>query len=252
MSTWSVSDWHIRFRLQAAWTAELRRYLLGRVGLPAQPAILEVGCGTGAVLSDLPRLVPGCRLHGLDLAPAYLAQARQDVPSARLVQGDAHALPYPTGVFDLVCCHFLLLWLSDPLQSLVEMRRITRSGGWVMALAEPDYGGRIDFPPSLEHLGQAQTRALQQQGADPLAGRQLAAWFTAAGLQDIEVGLLAGQWRLPLDLQTWQAEWAMLRADLGDQFPPAELDRLQAVDRSAYTTGSRLLFVPTFYALGQA
>ena len=41
----------------------------------------------------------------------------------------------------------------NPLQALDEMKRVTRPGGHVLILAEPDYTHRIDFPDELEYLG---------------------------------------------------------------------------------------------------
>ena len=75
------------------------------------------------------------------------------------------------------------------------MKRVTRPGGTVAALAEPDYGGRIDFPDSLGELGQWQAFALGSQGANPNVGRRLMAEFIAADLDSVESGLMGGQWK---------------------------------------------------------
>jgi len=74
------------------------------------------------------------------------------------------------------------------------MRRVVKPGGWVVALAEPDYGGRIDYPDQLSALGWKQASALSAQGADTNAGRKLAGWLAETGLKGIQTGLLGGQW----------------------------------------------------------
>jgi ubiquinone/menaquinone biosynthesis C-methylase UbiE len=266
-------DWHARFTQQARWTQELRRYLFERVGLSPGQRLLEVGCGTGAVLSTL--LTAGCRLHGLDINRDFLHQAGQNfiapaqrqgdnIPSfetlnpnflipnpAFLTQADAHHLPYRAGSFDIACCHFLLLWVVNPTEVIREMYRVTRPGGWVLALAEPDYGGRIDYPESLIQLGTLQEAALRRQGAEPRLGRQLGALFHAAGLAEVETGLLGGQWRQPPSPDDLAQEWAVLQSDLRNEITQAELMRLQQIDNEAWQHGERVLFVPTFYALGQ-
>jgi len=56
-------EWHKRFVQQAGWTGELRRYLFKRTGLQFARRVLEVGCGTGAILAGLET---GAAVHGLD------------------------------------------------------------------------------------------------------------------------------------------------------------------------------------------
>lgn len=242
--------WHNRFVLQARWSEQARRYLYTRLEIRRARRVLEVGCGTGAITSGLPRFTRS-RVHGLDIRPDFLQFARSEA-SLHYTCGDALALPYPAGVFDFTLCHFLLLWLTDPAQGLAEMRRVTRRGGYVLALAEPDYGGRIDYPDELAGLGRLQTAALGRQGADPYLGRKAAALFRAAGLQFIQVGLLGGQWSAPLPHEAWESEWAMIEADLGNTVAGAELQSLRRLDAAAWQNGERILYVPTFYAWGQA
>jgi len=244
-------DWHARYTQQARWTAPLRRYYLERAGLRPGERILEVGCGTGAVLAQLEHEAhPLPDLHGLDIDPTALLQARYNAQGARLTRGDAHRLPYAAGSFSLVVCHYLLLWLARPLAVLGEMRRVTRPGGWVLALAEPDYGGRIDYPDILAPLGEWQRQALHRQGADADLGRKLAALFHTAGLQQVEAGVLGSQWQGTPSAEEHAQEWAVLAADLQGQVPPAELALLQQIERRAWEQGQRVLFVPTFYAAG--
>jgi 16S rRNA A1518/A1519 N6-dimethyltransferase RsmA/KsgA/DIM1 with predicted DNA glycosylase/AP lyase activity len=47
-----VADWHKHFTQQAGWTTRVRQYLLNRSNLPGDSKVLEVGCGSGALLSD--------------------------------------------------------------------------------------------------------------------------------------------------------------------------------------------------------
>ena len=147
--------------------------------------MLEVGCGTGAILSEFPESIP---VHGLDVDAVALAQCQSHAPAAVLVQGDALQLPYYNQTFDMVYCHFLLLWVNDPLQAMLEMKRVSRIGGHIMAFAEPDYSTRLDEPPELIPLGQRQVEALQRQGADPALGARLAELFFLAGIDLLETG----------------------------------------------------------------
>jgi SAM-dependent methyltransferase len=236
---------------QASWTRPLRDYLFEQVGLARTERLLEVGCGTGAVLSELPARTQAM-VHGLDLAPMHLAQAAIHAPTAHLICGDAHALPYPNGTFQVTYCHFLLLWVRDPVRALGEMKRVTCRDGGVLALAEPDYGQRIDRPEELAILGRWQTESLRQQGADPNLGRQLGELFSQAGIQIIECGSLPEGSPIRLTPEERELEWAVLEADLAEKVPWDELEKLKPLERKAWERGARRLYVPTYFAWGRA
>jgi SAM-dependent methyltransferase len=245
----TTQQWHDWFSHQAGWTRATRHSLYGEASLHRAAALLEVGSGTGVIASELSHLTPAA-VVGLDIDSSYLAFARKSCPEVRHVQADAHALPFSAGSFDLVISHYLLLWLADPGRALAEMARVVRPGGFVLACAEPDYGGRIDHPPELVRLGHLQTEALRRQGADPLIGRRLGELFTAAGLV-ATVGVLRGRWTLSEEPGVgFEEEWKMLGHDLASSVPPGELRRLRTLDGQALAQGRRVLFVPTFYAIG--
>ena len=241
-------DWHKRFVQQAAWTKDLRTYLFKRAGLETARRVLEVGCGTGAILSDLD--TPAA-IHGLDLQPARLVQACRNAPRACLACGDALSLPYASGVFDITFCHFLLLWVPDPLQALREMKRLTRPGGSILALAEPDYNHRVDKPDELAALGRWQVEALQRQGADPGLGGRLADLFRQAGIPLVETGSLRADRQHPPAPGEREMEWAVLEDDLAGMVPTEEVQRLKLLDERAWARRERVLYVPTYFAWGQ-
>ena len=245
----SCDEWHAWFSVQAGWTRQTRQWLYRETGLAQARTVLEVGCGTGVIAEELARFSPA-RVVGLDLDTAMLAFARRQGDGVAYVQGDAHALPFPDGSFDAVVCHYLLLWLADPAQGVREMARVTCPSGCVLACAEPDYGGRVDHPPELASLGRLQAEALRRQGAEPEMGRRMGELFAAAGLRTT-VGTMAGRWDLGAPDAGFEAEWAMRERDLAGLVLPEELRRLRSVDRRALEEGRRVLFVPTFYALGR-
>jgi SAM-dependent methyltransferase len=225
-------------------------WLYRQAGLAQARAVLEVGCGTGILARELGRL-GAARVVGLDVDTDMLAFARQQGGDVSYVQGDAHALPFPGGAFDAVVCHYLLLWLADPARGVQEMARVVRPAGALLACAEPDYGGRVDHPPEMVALGRLQAEALRGQGADPDLGRRLGELLVAAGLR-ATVGVMAGRWPAPASPdEGFEAEWTTRERDLGGLLPAGELRRLRAADRQALEDGRRVLFVPTFYALGR-
>ena len=244
------TDWHRRFSQQASWTRDLRNYLFERAGLQNARRVLDVGCGTGVLEIELTNRT-SARIYGLDIDSVRLIQAVHHTPAVCFILANAFHLPFPDAWFDITFCHFLLLWVAQPMQVVAEMKRVTRPGGFVLALAEPDYGGRIDYPTDLEIIGQMQVVALRRQGADPLTGRKLAGIFHQVGLQDPETGLMGGQWKAAPPKDDFALEWSVIQSDLAESTSPENLERLRAIDAFAWQQGERVLFVPTFYALGQ-
>lgn len=243
-----LNAWHQRFTQQANWTKELRHYLLGLVNLAPTSRVLDVGCGTGALFDQYG--IP-LHLYGLDLDHGRLKFASRVANPAHLTRGNVYSLPYPDNTFDLSLGHYLYLWLEQQSAALDEMLRVTRPGGWVMAMAEPDYSGRIDYPETLIGLGELQTTSINQQGADIACGRKLKALFHSAGLSNIESGVLQGQWQHTPTRHEWELEWMMLESDLDKSIPADEFDALKDTDWQAWQNGERIMFIPTFYAIGQ-
>ncbi len=240
-------DWHARFLQQAGWTRDLRVYLFARAGMANAQKILEVGCGTGALLTDL---ATPASLHGLDLDPARLAEAQVHAPAARLACGDACHLPYPGASFDITFCHYFLLWVRDPLEALLEMKRVTRPGGAVLALAEPDHESRVDKPACLAPLGRWQAESLRRQGANPGLGARLADLFARAGIRLIETGPITEDGKLPPLPDERELEWVVMEADLTGIIPREEIYRMKVLEEHAWQEGRRVLHVPTYFAHG--
>lgn len=207
--------------------------------------MLEVGCGTGAILTDLQT---DAAIFALDIDTSRLAFSSKYVDSqALLLGGDGHLLPFSSGAFDIVFCHFLLLWVAKPDKVVSEMMRVTRTGGAVIAFAEPDYGGRIDYPDELAALGALQIESLRSQGADPNIGRKLPSIFKESGLKNVTSGVLQGHaTHLPSDAEL-ELEWDVLRNDLEDKIDPDRMEQLRQLDINSWKSGNRVLFVPTFF-----
>jgi SAM-dependent methyltransferase len=164
---------------------------------------------------------------------------------------DALALPFQPDYFDITFCHYFLLWLpGHALDTLHEMIRVTRPGGAVLAMAEPAYTKRIDYPQNLEPLGNLQTLALEKQGADPAMGLRLPELFSQAGLKEIRFGQ-SGFQNTVGEVPDWlDSEWDTFKDDLRELVPSSELNDLETLDRQAWANGSRILHIPTFYGIG--
>lgn len=242
-------DWIKRFDQQVKWTAEIRQYIFSQIRPDQNTRILEVGCGPGSVLVETEHLEFKISC-GLDKSIPFLQQAKSRLKRTSLIGGDATHLPFVDSEFGITYCHYFLLWV-DSIHVLEEMRRITCDGGWIIALAEPDYLARIDYPPPLDKLGRFQTDALKDQGATIDQGRSLNHLFLQAGLTHVQSGFLGMSFISNKNMAGFEDEWLVLKDDLESILPADELKEFQNIDYKARQSGDRILCVPTFYAVGQ-
>ena len=248
--TLSTEQWHQRFMEQSKWTAPLRAFLFSQGHIENAQHILEVGCGTGAVTQDCSKYV-GIKTTGIDILPDRVIYAQKHDLCSQFNCADVLSLPFPSQQFDIVFCHYFFLWLADRApQALREMRRVTRTGGVIMALAEPDYRARIDYPPELAQLGKLQTQSLVDQGAAPDMGRRLPELFSNASLSDIRFGQSGFQNNVSTPPSWFDSEWVTYRSDLSDCLSIDEIEKYELLDAAAWNEGKRVLLIPTFYAIG--
>jgi SAM-dependent methyltransferase len=248
MSDLTIEEWHAQFTRQARWTRAVRNQLYRRVNLLRAERVLDVGCGTGVITEEMATRCKG-QVIGVDVDAAMIAFVQNKGSQAEYRVGDAHQLDFPDDHFDVVACHFLLMWVGDPALVVREMARVTRPGGAVLACAEPDYGGRIDYPQELP-LARWQAEALRREGADPFIGRKLPTLFAQAGLS-ANMGVIPSLWDDEALRAEFGAEWALMEDTLAGIVSEEELQRYKQVDWQAIEDGQRLIFVPIFYAVGR-
>jgi ubiquinone/menaquinone biosynthesis C-methylase UbiE len=99
-----------------------KSFILGR-------QILEVGCGTGLILSALQPLA--AQAVGLDLSEGMLQVARKK--ELNVQRGDILSLPYRDEAFDVICCFKVLSHVEQLDGALKELNRVTRKEGWILA-----------------------------------------------------------------------------------------------------------------------
>jgi len=113
------------FYIEATTRETMRRLSL----LPAD-RLLDVGCGTGALLHHLSTTHPDMQLFGVDPVSEMLAIAgRRLSPSIKLTEGWAEQLPFATEQFDVVVSCNMFHYIQKPVLALQEMQRVLRPGG---------------------------------------------------------------------------------------------------------------------------
>ena len=186
--------------------------------------LLDVGCGPGSITKGFRKYVgPGGRVVGVDLEPNVLVEAKRAVgEDAEILQADAYALPFAEGEFDVAHAHQVLQHVADPVGVLREMRRVARRNGGIVAVREVDYESWFWHPaePRMDRWKDVYRAVCRRNGADPDAGRKLAAWFAQAGFERDAVSFSGHVCLYTRDrAAAWAETWAKRTAEtkLADQ-----------------------------------
>ncbi|TWP35680.1 methyltransferase domain-containing protein [Leekyejoonella antrihumi] len=175
--------------------------------------VLDVGSGPGTITADLANLVAPGRVTAVEMHEEAAALTRSGLADAGaeadVLVADALHLPFADAEFDVSHAHQVLQHVSDPVQVLREMGRVTRPDGLV-AVRDADYAGFLWHPvvPELDEWLGLYRRAARHNGGEPDAGRHLYAWTRAAGLEPVEVTTSTWTYWTAEERHWWGGMWA--------------------------------------------
>jgi SAM-dependent methyltransferase len=97
--------------------------------------LLDVGCGTGALLRQISSRWPAVQLCGIDPSDGMLRQAHQTLRDrARLIQGEVTALPFAGHSFSVVVSTSTLRYWPDAGAGMREIARVLEPEGQLLLL----------------------------------------------------------------------------------------------------------------------
>jgi ubiquinone/menaquinone biosynthesis C-methylase UbiE len=219
--------------------ARMALHLLDLATPHASEALIEVGCGTGALLRRIVQHTGMARVTGLDINGFLLKEARalavQEGLGDRLrfEEGSAEALPFPDNAFDVVYSCTVMEEV-DADRMLAELVRIAKPGGRVtVGVRAVDRGQWTNLPlpaPLKEKIeGFGGGAGMHEHGC---ADESLYQRFGRAGLQAIAGGP-AWAWVRPAEAQ-WQHN---LEPQIRSRLTPAEDEVWRRTLREAQADG---------------
>ncbi len=243
-----AAQFHAHYRLQAEWLAPSRSYLYRKIALARHERILDFGCGSGVITEEI-RAICALPVLGVDRDPAMIAFAKKEYPLNRFLAADENDLLKQGLSFDLIILSFVLMWQAKPKDFLRKIINLLDKKGTLLVLAEPDYGGRIDFPDELNFLNAIFTGHIANQKGDPFIGRKINALLSALDLRT-EVGL-ASHLHFPTDFDpaAWEKEWRFWQELAG--LSERDVVKILRLERKAARLRQRLVLFPVFYAIAR-
>lgn len=104
-----------------------------RAGVREGQRALDVGCGPGALTTQLVYRLGANAVSAIDPSAAFVAAIRARLPAVDVRCGAAEHLPFHDDSFDLTLAQLVVHFMADPVRGLREMSRVTRPGGLVAA-----------------------------------------------------------------------------------------------------------------------
>ena len=161
------------------------------VGSTPQPLkVLDIACGTGNSLKLIDRAMPEVSLYGVDLSPAYLRKASENLTNlkssvpAQLVQANGEELPFVDEFFEATTSTFLFHELpAEARQNVInEAFRVTKPGGVFVICDSIQKVDTPEFEPLMENF----PAMFHEPYYRHYTGDNLVARLEEAGFTDIE------------------------------------------------------------------
>lgn len=205
--------------------AEWAPLLVAAAEVAPGSSVLDVACGTGVVArAAAPRVREGGTVVGVDRSEAMLKVAAHVAPESSFRLGDAGALPFDDGSFDVALCQAGLMFFPDPAAALAEMGRVVTPAGTVAV----QVWGRLESSHGYLPFVEVATRH-----AGPQAIELLSTYFTLGDLDRL-IGLFS---EAGLDVTDTTTRLGSMRFGSIDEFVTTEVESTPlrgAIDDATY------------------
>jgi SAM-dependent methyltransferase len=173
-------------RFMGRYSVLLAPQLAALAGVTAGQQALDVGCGPGALTTELVRLVGAGSVSAVDPSEPFVAAARERHPGVAVERAAAEELPFADDSFDAALAQLVVHFMTDAVTGLAEMARVTRRGGVVAACVWDLGGGQAPLSPFWDAARQLDADVMDESALAGARAGHLTELFEAAGLDDVE------------------------------------------------------------------
>lgn len=198
-------------RFMGRYSRHLSAQMADLAGLVAGQRALDVGCGPGALTGELAARLGPSNVAAVDPSASFVSAARARHPGVRVEQAGAEELPFAAGEFDATLAQLVVHFMTDPVGGLVEMARVTRPGGVVVASVWDHAGGQGPLGVFWRAVRQLDPGGIDESGLPGARQGHLGELFAQASLLGIEETTLAAN----VEHTTFDEWWQPFSAGVG-------------------------------------
>lgn len=178
-------------RFMGRFSTQLAAPFADFAGISSGQRVLDVGCGPGALTTELVERVGVEAVTAIDPSEPFVAAARERHPGVRVELGSAEQLPFADGEFDAALAQLVAHFMADPVAGVREAGRATRDGGVVAACVWDHGGGRGPLSLFWDAARTVDPGLTDESQLVGTRAGQLGELFAAAGIKDVDETALA-------------------------------------------------------------
>ena len=172
-------------RFMGRYSRLLAPQLADLAGVREGQRVLDVGCGPGALTTELVARLGPAAVAAVDPSMPFVAAARARHPGVDVRGARAEELPFDDDAFDAALSQLVVHFMADPVAGLTEMRRVVRPGGVVAACVWDLAGGRAPLSVFWRAARELNPEALDESLLHGARQGHLGELFRIAGLGDV-------------------------------------------------------------------
>jgi SAM-dependent methyltransferase len=190
-------------RFMGRYSVLLSPQLADLAGIRSGQRALDVGCGPGALTTELVARLGAAAVAAADPSPPFVAAMGQRFPGVEVHEAPADRLPFPDGAFDASLAQLVVHFMPDAVAGLVEMARVTRPGGVVAACVWDHAGEHGPLAEFWRAVRELDAGAPDESHLPGVREGHLVELFEAAGLRAVEGATLTAD----LEHPSFEAWW---------------------------------------------
>ena len=191
-------------RFMGRYSVPLAPLLADFAGVDAGQRVLDVGCGPGALTSELVGRLGAAAVSAVDPSEPFVAAALERHPGVSVQQAAAEHLPFESDAFDAALAQLVVHFMADPVVGLSEMARVTRERGVVAACVWDHAGGQGPLSVFWEAAHELDPHVEDESQLAGAREGHLTELFQAAELEEIEETALSVRVEHPTFHEWWE------------------------------------------------